>query len=251
MNPSSRPQGFLQRRQRVVGMHLIQVNRLAPQPAKRGIQRAGQVARGQPGAVRRVIHRQTALGGQHHALGDIGRAAGEPAADDLLRPPAAVYVGRVHHRAARLDEEVELLMRPGLVGLDAERHRSQAQARHRAATASQHAIVHKTSLSRPGAPQQTRCPRGWSPSRGQAARRVLSEAGLTELAGISPTSCRIQAYAVHGRLGRSPDCLVARRGRDCPSLSLRIASPRPPPHRRRPRVRSLMPGTTATRVLPG
>ena len=149
-----RPQGLLQRRQRVVRVNLIQVNRLEPQPMQRGIQRAGQVARRQPGAVRRVIHRHTALGGQHHGLGDIGRAACEPAADDLLRPPAAVHVRRVHHRATGLDEAVELLVRPALVRLGTERHRPQAQARHRAAAASQHAIVHKATLPRPGAPQK-------------------------------------------------------------------------------------------------
>jgi hypothetical protein len=38
-------------------------------------------------------------------------------------------------------------------------------------------------------------------SRGQAAHRLLPEAGLTELAGISPASRQIQAHAVHGRLG--------------------------------------------------
>jgi hypothetical protein len=36
----------------------------------------------------------------------------------------------------------------------------------------------------------------WSP-----ARRVLPEAGRTELAAIWPASCRIQAHAVHGHLG--------------------------------------------------
>ena len=30
---------------------------------------------------------------------------------------------------------------------------------------------------------------------------MLPEAGRTELAGISPASCQIQAHAVHGRLG--------------------------------------------------
>src|SRR5207302_7283523 len=88
-----------------------------------------------------------ALGGQHHWLGDVGRAAGEPAPDDLLRPPVAVNVGRVHQVAAGLEEPVKLLVRPRLVGLDAERHRAQAQARHRAAASSQSSVLHTARLS--------------------------------------------------------------------------------------------------------
>jgi hypothetical protein len=42
----------------------------------------------------------------------------------------------------------------------------------------------------------------WSVGAPGAAR-----GGLAELAGISPTSCRIQAYAVHGRLGAVAELL--------------------------------------------
>src|SRR5258706_1178361 len=98
--------------------------------------------RRQPAAVGRIIEREAAFRGQYHRLGDLGRPAREPAADDLLRPPVAVRIGRVNQRAARLNETVELLMRALLVSLPAEGHRPQAKGWHRAAAMPQPAIVH-------------------------------------------------------------------------------------------------------------
>ena len=123
-------------------MNLIQVNRLDAQPAQRRVQRPGQMPRGQPGAVGRIIQREAALGGQHHRLRGPGRPTGQPAADDLLRHPVAVHIGRVDQCAARLDEMVKLLMRARLVRLHPEGHGPQAKGRHRAAAMPQRAIVH-------------------------------------------------------------------------------------------------------------
>src|SRR5690242_5323052 len=106
------------------------------------------MARGQPGTVRRVVStpRKAALGGQHDRLGNVGRAAGEPAPDDLLGPSVAVHIGRIYEGAAGLEEPVDLLVRARLVGLHPERHRAQAQARHRATASSQSSIVHTARL---------------------------------------------------------------------------------------------------------
>ena len=140
-------------------MNLIQVNRLDAQPAQRRVQRPGQMPRGQPGTVGRIIQREAALGSQHHRLSDRGRPAGQPAADDLLRPPAAVGIGRVDQRAARGNETIELRMRARLVSLHAEGHGPQAKGRHRAAATPQSAIFHGStyaSLDRGACPQQDR-----------------------------------------------------------------------------------------------
>src|SRR6185437_6574927 len=72
---------------------------------------------------------------------------GEPAPDDLLGPSVAVHVGRVHERAAGLEEPVELLVSARLVALYPECHRAQAQARHRATASPQSSIVHTARLS--------------------------------------------------------------------------------------------------------
>jgi hypothetical protein len=156
-------------------MNLIQVNRLDAQPAQRRVQRPGQMPRGQPGAVGRIIQREAALGGQHHRLSDPGRPAGQPAADDLLRPPVAVHISRVDQRAARRNEMVKLLMRARLVSLHPEGHRSQAKGRHRAAAIPQGAIVHGSTYATPAvapAPAgQRRAPPGLPSSRSPATGR--------------------------------------------------------------------------------
>ena len=82
--PIQRPQRLLQRGPRIKGVRLVQVHPVQAQPPQRGVQRAGQMARGQPGPVRRVVEREAALGGQHHPPGDLRGPAGEPPADDLL-----------------------------------------------------------------------------------------------------------------------------------------------------------------------
>ncbi len=57
-----RPQRLLHRRQRVERVDLVQVHRVQAEPAQGGVQRPGQVARGQPGAVRRVVTRRGGTG---------------------------------------------------------------------------------------------------------------------------------------------------------------------------------------------
>src|ERR1022692_4271872 len=104
--------------------------------------------RRQPSAVRGINQPETALRGQHHRLGDPGRPTGEPAADDFLRHPAAIHIGRIDQRAARLGETVELLMRTLLIRLRPEGHGPQAETRYRAAATPQSAIVHILNLRR-------------------------------------------------------------------------------------------------------
>src|SRR6266568_1835899 len=104
---------------------------------------------GQPGTVRGIIQREAALRGQHDRLGDVSRPAGEPAADDLLRHPGAVHIGRVDQGAARLGKTVDLRMRARLVRLRSEGHGPKAKARHRAAATPQSAIVHASTYAAP------------------------------------------------------------------------------------------------------
>src|SRR5580700_2979440 len=103
--------------------------------------------RRQPGTIHRLIQPEPALRGQDYLLGDLGRAAGEPAADDLLSHPTAVHISRIDERPARLDKTVKLPMRARLVCLRAERHTPQAQTRHRAAAGTQSAIVHASTYA--------------------------------------------------------------------------------------------------------
>ncbi len=145
-----RAQGFLERCPRIERMDLVEINRIEPQPAQRRVQRAGQVPRGQPGTVRRVIQREAALRGQHNRLGDAGRPAGEPAADELLGDAVAVHVGRVDERAACLGKPVELAVRARLVGLCAEGHGPKAKAGYGAPAAPQRPVFHTRNLCAAG-----------------------------------------------------------------------------------------------------
>ena len=85
---------------------------------------------------------EPAFGGQHDGIGHARRAASQPAADDLLRPPVAVDVRGVDQRAARVGKAVQLPVRDRFVRLLAEGHGAEAEARHRTAAASQSAIFH-------------------------------------------------------------------------------------------------------------
>ena len=94
-----------------------------------------------------MTHGEPAFGRENHAIGDIGRSAGEPASDDLLRLTPAVYVGRIDQGAAHLDEAIKLFMGAGFVGFDAKRHGSQAERGYGATAAPESAIVHIPFLS--------------------------------------------------------------------------------------------------------
>ena len=112
----------------IPGVHLVEVDRVDTEAPQRGVERAGEVARREAALVGARPHREAALGREHDAVGDLGRPGGQPAADDLLGDPGGVDVGGVDEGAARGDEGVELLVRAGLVGLGAERHRCPGRA---------------------------------------------------------------------------------------------------------------------------
>jgi hypothetical protein len=129
-------EGFVKRRPRVVGVHLIEVHRVNTEPGQRCVEGAGEMPGGEPVAVRGRGHREPALGGQHHALGEVLRSVGEPGPDDLLGNSGRVDVGGVHQRATRLEEPVQLGKRALLVGFRAEGHGAQAEMRDGTAAAS-------------------------------------------------------------------------------------------------------------------
>ena len=102
------PQRLLQRRPRVVGVHLVEVDMVGPQPAQRRVQRGGQVSPGESHLVGPGAHGEAAFGRQDDPLAHLGRPTGQPPSDDLLAETGAVDVGGVHQRAAGLDEAVQL-----------------------------------------------------------------------------------------------------------------------------------------------
>ena len=73
-----RAQRLLDRRVRVEGVDLVEVDRVDAEPAERGVEGAGQVARRQPAVVGPGAHREAALGGEDDLVGHVARV-GRPA----------------------------------------------------------------------------------------------------------------------------------------------------------------------------
>ena len=162
------------RRQRVVGVDLVQVDRVQRRAAAARRPAPGSGAARTARAVGRASgRREPALGGQHHRLGDVGRAAANqrPMISSDRPPPYTSAVSTM--RAARLDEAVELL--------DARRPRRSrrrtsscpGQARHRAAAVSQCPVFHGARL-----PSARGCKRGPATWTGRGAARGPSAASL-------------------------------------------------------------------------
>jgi hypothetical protein len=78
------PQGLLDRRKRIVGVHLVEVDRLDAQAAERVVKRPREVTARQPGIVGPSTRREPPLGGKHDLAADILRTRGQPAPDDLF-----------------------------------------------------------------------------------------------------------------------------------------------------------------------
>ena len=123
-----RAQGLLQRRQRVEGVHLVEVDRSRPRRRSEASRARVRCRVDRPGTVGDVVHREPALGGQHHRLGHVGRPRGEPAADDRLGL-AAPSRRRRCRRACRRPRRTGRAGRGTtcLVGLGAEGHGAEAE----------------------------------------------------------------------------------------------------------------------------
>ena len=137
-----RPQRLLQRGPRVPGVHLVEVDGVHAEPLQRRVERAGEVPGGGAAGVGRRLEREPPLGGEDDPVGHVAGSVGEPAPDDLLGDPGGVDVGGVDEGAARLDEPVELRVRPVLVGLVAERHRAEAELGDRTAAVAKGSVAH-------------------------------------------------------------------------------------------------------------
>ena len=136
-------QGFLDRGQRVEGVHLIQIDCLEAEPSQGGVQGAIEVAARRPGLVRVRAGFGPGLGGDDGVIGQVGGSGREPPSDGLFGNAAVVDVGRVDQAATRLDERVELrecLLFRGGVG--AEVHRAERDGGHERPAAAEVAVLH-------------------------------------------------------------------------------------------------------------
>jgi len=107
-------------------VHVVQVYRVGTEPPQARVDAAHQ------GASRRAMRsgrrREPPLRGDDRIVD--ASACRRPSPDDALGLAVGVDIGRVDQRAAGVDERVELTMRVGLVGLDAERHRAEREPGH-------------------------------------------------------------------------------------------------------------------------
>ena len=133
-------------------MHLVEIDHVDSETAQRGMQGAGQMSSGQATGVRSGSARKSTLRGEHHRLGDVARAAGEPASDDLLRSTGRVDVRSIDQRPACFGKAIELGVRNGLIGFGAERHRAEAQVGHGATAVTESAVLHDSATYPGGLP---------------------------------------------------------------------------------------------------
>jgi hypothetical protein len=144
-------QRFLDRRQRVPGMHLVEVDLLEAEAAERIVERLAEMPARQADIVGAVAHRKAPLGGDDRLAG-FGRARLQPASDDLFRLAGAVDVGGIDEIAAPGEIVVEQLVRGGLVGLRAEGHGAEAIGGDDGPAGTELAIIHFFLLMRQSAP---------------------------------------------------------------------------------------------------
>ncbi len=133
--------GFLQWRQRIEGVHLVEIDRVDTEASERRVERGGEVPARQAEVVGAVAHWETPFCGKDDLLA-CRAPLGQPAADDLLADSAAVHVGGVDQIAADFQVTVELCVRCVLVGLGAERHGAQRERRYDRAARAKIPVLH-------------------------------------------------------------------------------------------------------------
>jgi hypothetical protein len=109
-------------------VHLVEVDVIDAEPGEARVEGLGEVLAGETQPVRVIRGREVSLGGDDQLVGESG-VVGEPASDDALGLATAIDVCGLDEVAIGLDERVELFAGVGLVGLLAECHGAQAQAR--------------------------------------------------------------------------------------------------------------------------
>ena len=109
-------QRFLDRRQRIEAVQLIQVDVVGAQPTQTAFDRANEVVARRADVVRSRAGSEGALGRDEHPIAP----ALDRLAEDLFGQAGGVDVRRVEHRQARVEADVD---QPGRVGDVASRPR--------------------------------------------------------------------------------------------------------------------------------
>ena len=154
----------------VGAVNLVEVDAVGAEPFQARLARVDDVQPGKADLVGAGPHAAAHLGRDHH----VAAAAGQRAAEDLLRIAGGVDVGRVEEVDAGIEgpphERVRLLLAQCAdhLPLGAERHRTQAELRDVDSCRGQSPVLHPTIL--PGVGESfTRRPSSGHPVRGAAA----------------------------------------------------------------------------------
>ena len=142
-----RAQGLLDRRHRVEGVELVEVDVIGPQAAEALLDRVDQVEPRGADVVGARADAEGPLGGDEHPVA----AALDRLAEDLLGQPARIDVGRVEHRQPGVEADVhqprglgDVAGAPGLEELAAaaERAGAEAQDGHAESRSAEDSILH-------------------------------------------------------------------------------------------------------------
>jgi len=135
------PERLVDVRVRVEAVDLVEIDPVGVEPAQTVLDRLRDPAPGGSAVVRVLTERQTDLRGEHDV---VAAAVGQGLADDRLRLPGRVEVGRVDEVDAGVERAVDDPDRVVVVTVAerAEHHRAEAQLTDRDAGASQWPIVH-------------------------------------------------------------------------------------------------------------
>src|SRR5262249_50087769 len=182
-------EGLVDRRRQVVAVQLVEVDVIGPQPPQRRLDRGQDVLAGVALVERRGTGGREALGGDEERV----PLAAQPAPEDLLGAPAGgqvpaerIRVGAVEEIDPALGGPVENGNGGGLVALEPERHRAQAQSRDLQAGPAKSGVFHTRTLS-------VRCP-------GTIGRSAPAGHGH-DGCGVSPAHARRLAKCAGARGG--------------------------------------------------
>src|SRR5690606_24050531 len=120
-----RAQGLAEVGDVVEPMQVIEVDAIGPEPAQAGLDRTHEVVARAASRVRTRAGREVRLRGEH----DVVALAAHETPEDLLGASLVVDVGGVEEVDASVEGGTPDLARRGLVGVTAERHRAERDAR--------------------------------------------------------------------------------------------------------------------------
>ncbi len=157
-----RAQRLLEGNAGVVEVELVEVDEVGLQPAQRGVDRVHDVPPAVAHLPRSAAHRREALGGDDVVVA----LALQPLPDDLLGASRGgevaaerIRIGGVEERDALVGRCVEDGEAAGLVDLEAERHRAEADAGDVEAGAAETYVLHESSPSSTESRQPSWLPR--------------------------------------------------------------------------------------------